>query len=278
MSFYRRIVDVSSDLDPAVAVWLPDQTLIELSDTGGEGWLELTEPIMYALYLPRPAHIRLYRYMDIFARLNHNDFSIPPYEVDFIKGLGPFTPHKQVTGVFQGDVIEQTIFARFVGRDPISAEPILAIPLVREEIIYTYLDGSHQSQTKRFHYMREDGTESKLVKEKPKQYTLAASIKAGIRRRQNIINYLKPDTIGFIMMTGNAPTQEQARVRGAEFLARHNIAILAFVDTGSPQLFNDIVADTADAWLDAVIPGNAPAMTIRQYILAGLDIWGLLGG
>lgn len=277
--YFREYGDIDEQPDFAATVRVSDGRIGELADSEvdltPQGFEVMTLPYegIDITDLPLPHYVRLYRYMEDGHEHPRN---CPPFEVDFMKGLGHFSPLKQITKIEKGDITERHFYGRYVGRDS-AANPIHALPLIRESIHYEHdADGAaHLSQEKTIEYYLEDGTLHPDSKTKMKYYSLAEGILAGVRRRKNIIDYLKPDVVGLLLLAGAATTTDQAFQLGTDMVSARTIEILNFENASSQALFTSLQNGT-ESWLDLPLPGN-PSIDFRMFMLSRIDIWGLLG-
>jgi len=128
-------------------------------------------------------------------------------------------------------------------------------------------------QTTRCWYLK-DGTPHPDTKVTVKDYDAEpmAKIAEGKRRRGNIVNHIEANVAGMLLATETGETQAILDM-GRSFMETYNTEINIFISASKQNLYTVTQADTAHPWLDNVIDGQGT--TIRQWVLAECNIWGL---
>lgn len=132
-----------------------------------------------------------------------------------------------------------------------------------------------------------DGTYSTEYKEGPKYYTTTDARNEAIRRRNNIINELLVNTVGFVMMTSACTSVAHAESVLKYFIGEIDTDIDKFekgyidplltkIETIDETMYLTIEDADIGPWLSNIVPNTgSPGITIRQYMLLELA-YGLL--
>lgn len=116
----------------------------------------------------------------------------------------------------------------------------------------------------------EDGTAHHLTKSLLKTYSGLERMKEGITRRRNVIDQLKIDVLGSIMITEGI-SQSAAIDEGKLYFNAYQDETDIYIESDSDALVVATMADTTFNWLNNDMAAvGAPGVTIRQYIAAGM--------
>ncbi len=204
------------------------------------------------------------RILRFIPDMNGHDFR----DVDYIRGL-PNRLHPKVTMV-QGEVQKVEYFADATMQPDGSI--VYSGLVVKEDSVYTRSpEGLALSRALTITWVNEDDSDHELTKVRTKLYNAMEQVREGTRRRGNIIDDLKLKVIGLVMVTKPAD-YATALGDGQSFMKMHEVDIIAFIDTSNQDLYNAISADTTHTWLNNDTGGG---VTIRNVIMAGINIWGL---
>ena len=139
-------------------------------------------------------------------------------------------------------------------------------------------------------WIAEDESNASPVKVTEKYYEGAERDKEGIRRRGNIIAQVKVAAAGHLIFGAVDPTdpvQAQTQLNiGRTFTDARAAMSESFIAVSSQAIYTDIQSNVSspDVWLDDVLrigyDGTDPilhpgSVTVRDYILSELNIWGL---
>lgn len=216
-----------------------------------------------------PKDLKIYRYVPKAYQDAETDE--PDFALDYKTGL-TIRLQPEVSMVL-GQVNTITYYSTAV---PGALGPTFSDPILREDIVYLRDAGNNAiTQTKTITWICEDGTDHADTKVMTKVYTPSESIREGVRRRGNIVTYLKGATVGLLMATEipAGKTAEEVMDMGRAFIGVYEADLQLFIDAGLPNIHTNVGADTTHAWLNNVIDGNGT--TIRAFFLNELNIWGL---
>jgi hypothetical protein len=153
-------------------------------------------------------------------------------------------------------------------------------PIVDYKSVYTFADNGYVSTrtTTRKWYMT-DGTLSDDSKVTFKVYPPMVARDEARRRRKNLINNLLVQTVGlFIMTSPDLSNVNEAEADALPLLKDINQALSAYYEFGTKEdaqgnpceLIQEISVHPYSR-LDNFVPGTNDTVTIRQFIIAGLD-------
>lgn len=232
-----------------------------------EPYVPFPEVVGEGFTAPTDKHLQIFEFVpDHYAV---QDFDIPDFGLNYKTGLTTRL-HPKVL-MTRGEVYRVEYYKTST---PTAAGPTYEDLVLFEDIVYMRdALGNAVMQTKTISWVCEDGTVCATTKVLVKVYTAAESIREGLRRRGNIIDYLKGETIGRLMQTElpKGTTAPEVMDMGRVFLADEVDNIFNFVDGSSPDIYTSVTADTTHTWLDNVFDG----VTIRAFFLDELNIWGL---
>lgn len=191
------------------------------------------------------------------------DKTTPPFEIDYIRStnsrLSPL-----LTDVFKGEVREITYYrdvslneyGQIVGANPVVIERYVYVRDVAKMAI-------HRTMT--IHWVRNDGTESPLVKTRFKLYSFEEKIAEGQRLRKNIIDFCQPVVLGMIMQTEQVD-YDTAVTLGAQLSNKYANQMSSWITSSrGNNLATLLEEDDEITWLNNVIDGQGN--TIRDHIL-----------
>jgi len=206
----------------------------------------------------------------IFEYMSFNgvhDECCPPIEIDYIRSLD-VRLQPVITDVFKGEVREITYYES-VTVDPVTGVQTGVTPVIKEVYAYTRnADKIAQYRSMVITWFKRDGSEHPQTKTREKYYTNEQAIAEGVRRRENIIDFMQIPLLGQLMSTVPC-TYAEAVDQGGLFFAKYVVEVETYKFSPRQQtLQNAIIADTEFAWLDNDIGGG---VTIRDYILDQLN-------
>lgn len=208
-----------------------------------------------------PDHLKIYRY----TIERPKDPTMQP-ENELIRPLLIQALHP-VVRLDQGDLTEKVFYEKAT-RDS-TGELTGDNPIFRQTYIFVEDDvGGLYRETSRY-FFREDGSESEERILRPKHYSLIDAQKAGIRRRENVVNAIRATVVGYLAATETQGDVDKAIGLGTTFFISVAGLVSLYVEVGSAGLASQIGADSTP-WLDNPI-GSGPVATIRDYILEELS-------
>lgn len=123
---------------------------------------------------------------------------------------------------------------------------------------------------RRIYWFTDAGTWSEEFKEMTEVFTNSEAIAEAEKRRKNIIDALKVETIGLIMLTMGVD-QKTAAGLGTLFLSEFKVNIIDYIDESNPSFLSAI--SSADAvkypWLENLVPKTP--YSIRQYMASKIQ-------
>lgn len=199
-------------------------------------------------------------------------FHEPPYAVNYNTGLTTRF-ERLITDVDKGEVRE-VIYYLDLARQP-DGSVVPSTPMVKEATTYVRTgDGLADSRVTRITWYRADGTEDTAnFKDLPKTYVAGEQVDEGRKRRALIIDEAAAGIIYLLNVTVPADAGTANIDKAKALWADHKTAIELYVDTSANGILADILADATHAWLDNVIDPGPPAVDIRAWLHAELDIW-----
>lgn len=138
--------------------------------------------------------------------------------------------------------------------------------IVKEDVVYNrdengYIDTRDKTITR----INEDETEDQDIKQTKKKYSPSESVKAGERKRANMLSDAKIATIGLIAQTTPCDITT-AETMGMPFIVSVDTEMSLYEKWVKQPLLDSITNDTTHTRLDNDIGG----ITIRQYLLSEL--------
>jgi len=265
MTKYARIYDV---LQPAeVDLFVVDDVLCRYAvanETVGVFESDTPEAIVDYRRKPRPEHIRVFRYLQDEAFHAYKSHSSPPLGLDFVRGLDRGL-HKKVTRIEKGNIRERKYYADIVDGSPV-------LPVVCESMEYGIESGNFVSRTRVLQWYRENGSLHHVSKRSTKYYSPHESIEAGIRQRKNIVTELKGATIGILAQAMPNSTIEDVMALGKAFVIDYEAEIRLYIEASAQDIHAKLAADSTAPFLDNLL---SPGVTVRDYFMGEIDIWGL---
>jgi len=153
-------------------------------------------------------------------------------------------------------------------------------PIIDYSATYTFADNGYVStRTEVRRWYKMDGTLSEDSKTLFKVYKPMIARDESRRRRKNLINELLVNTVGLFIMTSNdLNSVSEAEADALPLLKDINSALSAYYEFGTKldtegnpcQLIQEIAVHPY-ARLDNYVPGTSNTVTIRMYILNGLN-------
>jgi hypothetical protein len=142
--------------------------------------------------------------------------------------------------------------------------------VVREDYVYNRdANGIVQSRDLTISWYADDDTVF-TSKVRSKLYTPMEGLREGKRFRANVIDQLQIDTL-FLIMTTEGWDEPTAQAAGASFMFSVQTETTLYVEADDKATLTAAInADTTHTWLDNVINPGPPAVTIRDYVIAGL--------
>lgn len=207
-----------------------------------------------------PDHLKIYRY----AVKQPADPTVAPVN-EMIRPLLTQTLHP-IVRLDRGDLAEKVFYEKPT-RDA-TGELAGDNPIFRQTYIFVEDASGLRRKTSRY-FFREDGSESEEIVLQPKQYSLVDAQKAGIRRRENVVNTIRATVVGYLAATETQGDVDKAIGLGTAFFISVAGLVSLYVEVGSTALASQIGADSTP-WLDNPI-GSGPVATIRDYVLEELS-------
>lgn len=215
-------------------------------------------------------HCKIYRYL---APENNWKLFDPPHSVDYRtdleRRLHPerIFIHGELQTVNYYDDVTVEADGSLTFADKVLTEQYV---YVRDVALFAV------SRTLTITWDREDDSSHPETKQMLKFYSPAEKIQEGKRRRGNIIDRLSNIVSGYLLATelaNNGGDIQMTLNMGRDLLKFYKTQIDLFVEGSIPDLYNDVLADVTHAWLDNVV--IAPSTTIRDVMMAEINIWGL---
>jgi len=221
--------------------------------------------------------VKIYRY----TPFPPNDPTEAPIDLNYITGLTRKLFPKRF--FVQGELQRVEWYADYEPTTLTFSDLVLVV-----EIDYTRNAlGFAQFRTTTRKWIMEDESIAEPIKSTTKHYTAdnVESINEGQRRRGNIVANVMSVVSTHLIVTGPSyPADAAARLAiGSAFAAVHDAARNKFVDASATDLYTDIQLAT-DSWLSenlaiahngASIILHDPEITVKDWILAELNLWGL---
>jgi len=202
-----------------------------------------------------PQRVRVWDYVERGPKRGGREEQAPP-GLDLDKGL-TISPHV-VESFASGDMLERIYY-------PSPGDAVADTRrLGRVTWTYDYSGSIPLTQGREIEVYRYNGEAVSLGKARTKPYSPKSGMRASGKRRANIIEDLKADTMGALMLNGHADAIDL----GSAFVTKHILPILEF-EEGSVQPLKDAWAADDTAWLDETVPG-AP-ITFRAWLLSRLE-------
>lgn len=142
--------------------------------------------------------------------------------------------------------------------------PVLSVPLVREDFAYVRdLAGLSTRRTQTLTWIRRDGQDHPVTKQRTKFYDDEQRMREAHRRRSNMVSMAQGKLLEVLTLgLGSAAT---AKGEITSFVGRLHDAFRRFVDNEGSELVTAIPSDGA-AWLDS--SEYKPGMSLRDYLVA----------
>ena len=152
-------------------------------------------------------------------------------------------------------------------------------PVVREDFAYVRdAAGFAKSRTQTITWLRKDGSDHPTQKVMGKVYNPGASMREGKRRRRNIIDQVELRVAQLLLETelANQGGDVQGTLElGRDLASHYGKEISDFENLSKQSILTAIQNDQQFAWLDNLPPSLGGAITIRDEVIAELDIWGI---
>jgi len=208
--------------------------------------------------IPSP-YVKIYDYMGS-AIYDIKDFAVPPK--NFPYNVLPL--YKKETLV-KGDLIEAICYGNYD-----DSTDTFSIPIVKEVRTYFMDSGIYTSRPMTITWYWDDGTEHPDTKSKLKYYTPRKAMAAIKKKRANIIDTVSTNLIGYLLMTGEASTKEDAVVIAKAYLDNIDIEVGKYLKGTESSLIGNVTNDVIHTWLNNAVT-QAGGLTIRALILNEID-------
>ena len=214
-------------------------------------------------------HCKIYRY------LPEGDWDklAPPKSVNYRTGLDRRLERK--TTRVLGDVVSVEYFGSATFNA--NGSKSFADRVLIEEYEWTRDPPGTLSRDITIRWDLEDGTTHAEAKTMTRMYSPDERMLAGEKRRKSIITDLKVYVGGVLVATQVAdPTDsEQVEVAldlGRDFIRMYSFEIANYELASDRGLFYAVMSDGTHAWLNVLV---GPERTVRDEVLAAINIWGI---
>lgn len=231
---------------------------------------------------------RIYRYLDVVDLIfNEAQLEHPPRGLDYKTHLN--TSLKPKRTFVQGELQLVEWYAEYTPPEYTANPPTLEVwtdLILRVAVTYVRDAGGFalSRETVRT-WIREDGTDAAPTKVTTKYYLGKDRDKESTTRRGNIVQQMKAAVGNHLILSATDPTdpaQAQAQLDiGRDFVNARTAITERFVSLSNQDLYYNILSaeDSPESFLDENIKINPifthPALTVRQYLLSELNLWGL---
>lgn len=225
--------------------------------------------------------VKIYRYLDLTDMIySEGQLERAPVGLNYKTHLN--TSLKPKRTFIQGELQMVEWFADYDANLDLYSDLVL-----RVEVTYTRDAAGfalHRDTTRT--WLCEDDTDATPVKVTRKYYVGKERDEEGVKRRKNITAQIKSAVGNHLVLSASDPTdpieaQTQLDI-GRQFYEDREVEITHFIELSRQEIHANIADDVTaspDAWLDdnlKITPTfTHPTLTVRDYLLAELNIWGL---
>ena len=210
----------------------------------------------------------MYRIWSYAPAGSQSDEDQIPYDLDFKTGL---TTRLHPNRIFEKGVLVETCYHSDASHNP-DGTIDFGEPVVRET--FEYLRDAQtfaQQRTQSIEWFLDSGEVGPDKKILTKLYTRVEGIQEGVRRRNNVIDQLKIDLIGLLVISGVAASPSEAIALGQGFFTQNAGLIQLYLEISDPRLSQSVETDQNVDWLDRLTPFE---ITFRSFIIDALTFTG----
>lgn len=208
---------------------------------------------------------KIYDYIDL-EKHRYENLLVPPLGHDFRTGLTTNLQKK-----FTFDSIGSLILAEYF------SDVEMTDKVVDCSFVYTFDPyGDVSSRIKTVTWYNRDGTANETTKIMPKTYLNPSDkLRVGRRRRSNVLDETMYNVRGLIALTmltlEQVSTLIEAEAAAIAWYSGIIDAWTSWVEVGDTRVRDLILNDTTAPFMDNVVPGLMPEITIRGYMIYALD-------
>lgn len=199
-----------------------------------------------------------YKIYDYTPNQEPSNFNKPPFDLNY-DILGLYKERK----FNKGELYE----VNYYGEYDVTGQTYSDLVVKEQRTYYRINELIHRREMNIIWYY--DSGLSGSTKQTTKYYTIEESLEAGVRRRRQVVSFLKIATLGLITTTSGV-TIIEAEAIAKPFLTDNQLVINLYIE-GDEEPFKNLLATSTDySWLDNVIDDDGTK--IRDYLYSEVNI------